>query len=160
MFLNLDVGLFFIFYALIAISLVVSYLYFVLFQKEKPSLEDLPPALLLNRSSQEWWLWLMQPLEKYFVKKETHPNTLGLIALFTMSLSLICFSFGWFVLGGVCILLGGAFDIFNKRLSKKLGLLTPNRLFLISHLDLFGESLMFLGILDYYANTLFFYVIF
>ncbi len=160
MFLNWDVGIIFILHVLITIGLIVSYIYFIFFQKEKPSLDELPPALLLNRSTQEWWLWLTRPLEKRFIKKDTHPNTVGLIAFLMMGLSLICFSFGWFMLGGWCILLASAFDIFNRRLSKKLGLLTQNRLFLNAHLDLLGESLMFLGILDYYANTLFFYVVF
>ncbi len=167
MFLGWDVGIPFILYALVSIVLIASYIYFIVFErvgfvgfKEKPSLEEIPPALLLNRSSQEWWLWLTHPLEKIFLKRDVHPHTLGLISFFITSFSLIGFSFGWFVLAGGCVLLGGTCGIFHKRLLKKQGLLTQNQTFLNFNLDLLGESLMFLGLLDHYTNTLFFYVVF
>ena len=140
MFLNWDVGIIFIIDILIAIGLISSYIYFLFFQKEKPSPDELPPALLLNRSIQAWWLWFIRPLEKNLLKKEVHPNTLGLVSFLTTAFSFFCFSLGWFVFGGWCILLGASFNIFNKRISKKLGLSTQNQLFLNSHLELFGEE--------------------
>src|SRR3989338_9800547 len=76
------------------------------------------------------------------------------------SLSFISFSFGWFIFAGVCVLLVATLEIFAQRASKRLGPTQPQNTFIRSHLELFSESLIFLGILDHYTNTLFFYVIF
>ena len=160
MFLNWDVGIFFIVYALFLLLFIVSYIYFLISKTEKPKTEDLPQALLIHHSVQEWLLWVTHPLEKRLIKKNTHPNTISGFAFSMATLSFIGFSFGWFIFAGVCVLLVATLEIFAQRASKRLGPTQPQNIFIRSHLELFSESLIFLGILDHYTNTLFFYVIF
>lgn len=160
MFLNWDVGIFFILYALFTLLLIASYVYFLLSKTGKPKTDDLPSSILMPHSIQEWWLWMVHPLENVLIKKTTHPITLSGLAFFMAAFSFIGFSFGWFFLAGLCVLLKSSLELFAQRTSKKIGLLQSQALFIRSYVELLSESLIFLGILDYYTNTLFFYVIF
>ncbi|MBI3018644.1 MAG: hypothetical protein HYY61_01980 [Deltaproteobacteria bacterium] len=155
-----DMGIFFIGYALFVLLLIASYIYFLFSKTGKPKTEDLPPILLMHPSVQEWWAWATHPLENHLIKKNIHPNTMSGLAFLMATISFIGFSFGWFVLAGLCMLLESVLEIFARRALKKSGLAQPRRLFICSHLEFLSESLVFLGILDYYTNTLFFYVIF
>ena len=154
----------FVIYATISILLMASYFYFVFFQKDKHAkdqeLKELSASKLVNRVTREWWMWITNPVEEYLVQKKFHPNTLTFLGLAITTLSFIGYSFGWFVFAGWCVLIGGTMDIFDGRIARRLGKTSKSGEFLDANMDRIGESLIFLGLLNYYTNTLFFYIVF
>lgn len=150
-------------YLVISIILLTSYFYFLFFQKNKHKGDkelDKYPSILVGRATKEWWLWLTKPLENYFVRKKFDPDTLSLLGFAITSFSFVGYSFGWFVVGGWCVLLGGTLDVFDGKAARRNNTMTRTGEFLDSNLDRLSDAMTFLGLLNYYANSLFFYTAF
>src|SRR3989338_7827744 len=103
-------------YALITLSILASYFYFLFFKKalhgRDPELNKIANSIMLNRASKEWWLWITAPVERYLLRKQIQPATLGWAAIAFSLLACVGYSFGWFVLAGYSVLLAGRCDMF------------------------------------------------
>jgi len=115
---------------------------------------------LLGSGFKEWWLLLVRPMENYLVEHKYHPNVLTIT---TLIVSIICgyfFHLGWIFLAGVLILAGSTFDIFDGRVARAQGLNSPHGAFFDSCLDRFSEAFIYIGLLSYFRDTYFIYIIF
>ncbi|MBI4040601.1 MAG: CDP-alcohol phosphatidyltransferase family protein [Deltaproteobacteria bacterium] len=162
--MNSSISILLIVYALFLVAMLSSYFYFIFFQKEKHKrdreLGERGESFMVNRTTREWWLWITAPLEEFFIRKKISPNMISLYGLIFAFGSCMAYGFGLFVLGGWCVLLGGTMDIFDGRVARRTGQVSATGDFWDANLDRMGEALMYLGLLNYYANQLFFYVVF
>jgi len=154
----------FIIYLIISIAGLGAYFYFIFMRKDlhtrDQELGERGESVMVNRKTREFWLWMTNPIEEYLVKNRFHPNTVSFIGFAITSFSCIAFTFGWVVVGGWCVLLGGTMDIFDGRVARRTGKITMSGDYLDANLDRISEALMYLGLLNFYANQLFFYVVF
>lgn len=152
------------FYTAVTLSFLASYFYFLLFKKEKhkftPELDTLSSSFMLNRISKEWWMWMTAPVENYFVRKKVAPSTITYASLFFSAIACVGFSFGDFVWAGWAIVFAGTCDLLDGRIARRIGRQTKWGDFLDSTIDRWCEILWYLGLFNFYANTLFFYVVF
>jgi len=157
-------GILFWIYALITLGFVGYYLYFLLFQKKKhkqdTELDNIPDSLMLTRPSKEWGIQLVHPIEEFLVRKKIAPVHISWTSVFFALLACIFYSFGGFVLGGWAVVLSGFCDMLDGRVARRLRMTSQKGEFLDSNLDRLSECLWFLGLFNFYANTLFFYVVF
>ena len=154
----------FIIYAVTTAIVFISYFYFLLFKKDKhkatPELNDISTSFMLNRASKEWWMWITAPIENFLVQKKIKPDTLTHLSLFFSLLACMGYSFGNFVWAGWSVVLAGTCDMFDGRVARKTGTRTKSGEFLDSTMDRWCEIFWYLGLFNFYANTLFFYVVF
>lgn len=151
-------------YAVITIGFVGHFLYFLFFQKEKhrrdSELAAIPDSFMLNRTSREWGVQLVSPIEAFLVKRKVAPVHITWAGLFFALLACIFYSFGGFVLAGWSVVINGFCDMLDGRVARRLKITSQRGEFLDSNLDRLSECLWFLGLFNFYANTLFFYVVF
>ncbi len=115
---------------------------------------------LLGGGFKEWWILLVRPMENYLVEHKYHPNVLTITTLIVSMISGYFFHLGWIFWGGVLILAGSTFDIFDGRVARAQGLNSPHGAFFDSCLDRFSEAFIYLGLLSYFSDTYFIYIIF
>ncbi len=115
---------------------------------------------LLGGGFKAWWLLLVRPMENYLVEHKYHPNVLTITTLIVSMISGYFFHLGWIFLAGVLILAGSTFDIFDGRVARAQGLDSPHGAFFDSCLDRFSEAFIYLGLLSYFRDTYFLYIIF
>ena len=115
---------------------------------------------LLGVGIKEWWLLLVRPIENYLVDNKFHPNVLTITTLIVSIITGFFFHLGWIFVAGVLILAGSTFDIFDGRVARAQGLSSPHGAFFDSCLDRFSEFFIYLGLLSYFRDTYFIYVVF
>lgn len=144
--------------------MLLHYFYFILFQKKlhtaTKDLDKRNVTFLVGRATKEWWFVITRPLENYFIKHKFSPDTITLLGFVITSLSFVGYSFGWFVIGGWCVLLGGTMDMYDGRIAREFHVSSKKGEFFDSVMDRLGEAMMYLGLLNFYGNTLFFYIVF
>lgn len=107
----------------------------------------------------EWWLLLIRPIENYLIDNKYHPNVLTVTTLIVSMISGYFFHLGWVFMGGVLILAGSTFDIFDGRVARAQGLSTPHGAFFDSCLDRFSEAFIYIGLLSYFKDSYYIYIL-
>ena len=115
---------------------------------------------MLGVGIKEWWLLLVRPLENYLIENKFHPNVLTITTLVVSIITGLFFHFGWIFMAGVLILAGSTFDIFDGRVARAQGLNSLHGAFFDSCLDRFSEAFIYLGLLSYFRDSLYIYVVF
>ena len=115
---------------------------------------------LLGVGIKEWWLLLVRPLENYLIENKFHPNVLTITTLIVSIITGYFFHLGWIFMAGVLILSGSTFDIFDGRVARAQGLNSPHGAFFDSCLDRFSEAFIYLGLLSYFKDSVYLYVVF
>ena len=115
---------------------------------------------LLGVGIKEWWLLLVRPLEDYLIENKYHPNVLTITTLIVSIITGYFFHLGWILGAGVLILAGSTFDIFDGRVARAQGLHSPHGAFFDSCLDRFSEAFIYLGLLSYFRDSYYIYVVF
>ena len=115
---------------------------------------------LLGVGIKEWWLLLVRPLENYLIENKFHPNVLTITTLIVSIITGYFFHLGWIFMAGVLILAGSTFDIFDGRVARAQGLNSPHGAFFDSCLDRFSEAFIYLGLLSYFKDSVYLYVVF
>jgi CDP-diacylglycerol--glycerol-3-phosphate 3-phosphatidyltransferase len=123
-------------------------------QKEPPS------SKLLGLGFKTWWLFLMRPIEDYLIEKRIHPNVLTVTTLMVSIITGLLFHLGWVFLAGMLLLAGSTFDIFDGRVARAQGLSSQYGAFFDSCMDRFSEAFIYLGLLSYFHESVFSYVVF
>jgi phosphatidylglycerophosphate synthase len=119
-----------------------------------------PSSKLLGVGIKTWWLLMIRPIEDYLIEQKVHPNILTITTLIVSIITGIFFHLGWIFLAGILLLAGSTFDIFDGRVARAQGLNSEHGAFFDSCLDRFSEAFIYLGILSYFHNSLFSYVVF
>jgi phosphatidylglycerophosphate synthase len=99
-------------------------------------MRDVPGPLLSTASAIDRWL----------VATGVTPDTLTIVSLTCSAAAAVAFGFGWLALGGVLLLAGGAFDLFDGRVARASGTATPRGALLDSFCDRWGELFAFGGL--------------
>ncbi len=129
--------------------------------KERSKNKKGPEATgLLGSGIKTWWLLLMLPIEDYLLKIKIHPNVLTLSTLVVSVVTGVVYHFGWIFVGGILVLAGSTFDIFDGRVARAQGISSQHGAFFDSCLDRFSEAFIYLGILSFFQGSIFSYIVF
>ena len=115
---------------------------------------------LLGSGIKMWWIMLMLPIEDYLLKIKIHPNVLTVSTLVLGAITGVFYHFGWIFAGGILVLAGSTFDIFDGRVARAQGISSEHGAFFDSCLDRFSEAFIYLGLLSFYQGTIFSYIVF
>lgn len=107
---------------------------------------------LVNRWFREYWLWLISPLVRFFIRHRVSPNTLTTIGVVFSLVSAICFWQGAFGLGGWMMIVSSTFDIFDGKVARESGQVTASGSYYDSTMDRVSEGLVFMGLILYYQS--------
>jgi phosphatidylinositol phosphate synthase len=99
-----------------------------------------------------WFLWLISPAERLFLRLKLTPGLFNLGGLVLGLVSGAALALGHLQLGGWAIALGGLCDVFDGRIARARGLASPYGKFIDSTLDRFVEVFAFLGLVVYFAD--------
>ena len=117
-------------------------------------------SMLLAKGIKNWWILLIRPIEDFLVESKVDPNVLTVTTLVVSIITGYSFHLGWFVVAGILLLSGSTFDIFDGRVARAQGLTSEHGAFFDSCLDRFSEAFIYLGLLSYFRDTVFSYVVF
>ena len=115
---------------------------------------------LLSGGIKSWWVFLMSPIEDFLIEREFLPNVLTITTLLVSALAGWFFHLGMIFIAGVLLLAGSTFDIFDGRVARAQGLNSPKGAFFDSCVDRYSEVLIYLGLLSFFRDTFFVYIIF
>ena len=87
----------------------------------------------------------------FLFRKPVNPNLLTVLGALISLVAAAALAFGWFVAGGVLVLLGGACDLVDGVIARHHGLSTRFGAFLDSTLDRLADMALLLGIAMYYV---------
>lgn len=97
-------------------------------------------------------LGLLDPVTGWLVRMGVHPNAITTGGFVVTCSAGLAFHWGNVPLGGLLVLLGGAFDVFDGRVARASGLASAFGSFYDSTLDRISEVIVFLGILSLYND--------
>jgi phosphatidylglycerophosphate synthase len=86
-------------------------------------------------------------------RRPVNPNLLSLIGVLVSLAAAAVFTLGWFALGGLLVVAGGAFDLIDGVVARYHGIATRFGAFLDSTLDRVSDMALLLGIAMYYAHA-------
>lgn len=115
---------------------------------------------LLSGGIKSWWVFLMKPIEDFLIEREFRPNVLTITTLVVSALAGWFFHLGMIFIAGVLLLAGSTFDIFDGRVARAQGLNSPRGAFFDSCVDRYSEVLIYLGLLSFFRDTFFVYIVF
>ena len=115
---------------------------------------------LLSGGVKSWWVFLMRPIEDFLIERKFRPNVLTITTLIVSALAGWFFHLGMIFIAGVLLLAGSTFDIFDGRVARAQGLNSPKGAFFDSCVDRYSEVLIYLGLLSFFRDTFFIYIIF
>lgn len=107
----------------------------------------------LSSHLKEYWYWFIAPAERLCLWLRVTPNTLSVIGLIFCCISGYFFYEGRIGLGGWFMIFGATFDMFDGRIARITGQMSPYGAFFDSVIDRFSESVVFLGLAGLYRNT-------
>ncbi len=115
---------------------------------------------LLSGGIKSWWVTLINPIEEFLVDREFRPNVLTITTLVVSALAGYFFHLGMIFVAGVLLLAGSTFDIFDGRVARAQGLNSPKGAFFDSCVDRYSEILIYMGLLSFFRDTFFIYIVF
>ena len=90
-------------------------------------------------------------LMPFLFRKRVNPNLLTVLGALISLLAAAALALGWFIVGGVLVRVGGAFDLVDGVVARHHGISTRFGAFLDSTLDRLADMALLLGIAMYYA---------
>ena len=102
----------------------------------------------------------MLPIEDYLLKIKIHPNILTISTLVVGGVTGLFYHYGLIFIAGILVLAGSTFDIFDGRVARAQGLNSEHGAFFDSCLDRYSEALIYLGLLSFFRDSVFIYIVF
>ena len=96
---------------------------------------------------------LLHPLVRILSALKVRPDTLTILGWTLSVASAVLFGLGYVRLAGVVMLLGGLFDALDGAVARESNRMSSFGAFLDSTLDRLSESIIFVGIVFYYATS-------
>ena len=115
---------------------------------------------LLSGGIKSWWVSLIRPIEDFLIDKEFRPNVLTITTLVVSALTGYFFHLGMIFVAGVLLLAGSTFDIFDGRVARAQGVNSTRGAFFDSCVDRYSEALIYIGLLSFFKDSFFIYIIF
>lgn len=100
-----------------------------------------------------WYLALIQPVIRVFIKYRLNPNWFTTLSLIISAIAAYYFASGAHRIGGALYLLSGTFDIIDGKVARSSGRVTKFGAIYDSTLDRYSEMLVLFGIIFYYVRT-------
>ncbi|KPK95744.1 hypothetical protein AMJ80_03850 [bacterium SM23_31] len=100
----------------------------------------------LPESMRTWYLNLITPVIKFFIRLEIHPNHFTTLGLIIQLFTIYFLATGKFIIGGILILIAGTCDIIDGQVARERGIGTKFGALYDSALDRYAEFAMFFGI--------------
>ncbi len=94
------------------------------------------------------WIKAVAP---FLFRRPIDPNFLTVTGTLVSLVAAALFPFGWFVTGGLLVLVGGVFDLVDGVVARHHGISTRFGAFLDSTLDRFVDMALFIGLALYFA---------
>ncbi len=107
---------------------------------------------MLPDSVKDWYVDLVDPATRFMAKHRLHPNILTATGFFISISAAVSIFLGSLFYGGILILVGGTFDIFDGRVARSTGLASAFGSFFDSTLDRISEIVIYLSLLYYFVN--------
>ncbi len=107
-----------------------------------PAIEARPPTPLA-KWAQEWWVWVLGPVERAAVSLGISPNAITIASTVVAAAAAWAIAAGSLSLGGWLYLFGASLDIVDGRVARATGRVTRAGAFLDSTLDRVAELLVF-----------------
>jgi CDP-diacylglycerol--glycerol-3-phosphate 3-phosphatidyltransferase len=106
---------------------------------------------MLPDSVKDWYIDLVDPMTRFLVRHRIQPNLLTTIGfLISVAGAVLIFQDSLRV-GGILVLLGGTFDVFDGRVARATGRSSRFGSFFDSTMDRFSEIIIYLSLLNYYV---------
>lgn len=115
---------------------------------------------LLSGGIKSWWVSRVRPVEDFLIERKFSPNVLTITTLVVSALTGYFFHLGLIFVAGILLLAGSTFDIFDGRVARAQGLNSAKGAFFDSCVDRYSEVLIYMGLLSYFSNTFFVYIVF
>lgn len=108
---------------------------------------------LLGRYLRHYLMWVLRPYERALVRLGVSPNAITAASLATAAGSAWAFASGRFALGGWLYLFTGILDIFDGRVARATGRVSPGGAFFDSVMDRYSELIVFSGLAYFYRDS-------
>lgn len=108
---------------------------------------------MINERMQEWGRVQARKIAAWLQWTGLTPNALTLIGLLLNCGVAVILGYGWLLVGGICVLIAGLFDLLDGAMAKVTDHVTPFGSFLDSTLDRYSEVILYGGLLVYLLNT-------
>jgi CDP-diacylglycerol--glycerol-3-phosphate 3-phosphatidyltransferase len=108
---------------------------------------------LLGRHLRHYLMWVLRPYERGLIKLGVSPNMITFASLLTAAASAWAFATGRFATGGWLYLFTGILDIFDGRIARATGRVSPGGAFFDSVMDRYAEMLVFGGMAYFYRDS-------
>ena len=107
---------------------------------------------MLPDSVKDWYVDLLSPVTQFLVRHRIQPNLLTTIGFLINTMAAILIFQGSRIYGGILILVGGTFDVFDGRVARATERTSPFGSFYDSTLDRISEIILYLSLLDYFIS--------
>ncbi|HLD43844.1 MAG TPA: CDP-alcohol phosphatidyltransferase family protein [bacterium] len=144
--------------AFIVVSLVV----FIVISRHRPKtaeIEERHSSIILNKWIREFWMWLLEPIFRFFIFFHISPNAISITGCVVAIFSAAAFAVGHFGLGGWLMVLGASLDFFDGRVARATNRCTQAGSFIDSCLDRVSEGLTLTGLAFFYRDSFIFWVV-
>ena len=108
---------------------------------------------MLPDSVKDWYVDLVDPATRFLVRHRIQPNLLTTVGFVITTLAAVLIFQDSLLFGGILILVGGTFDIFDGRVARATGLSSHFGSFYDSTLDRFSEIIIYLSLLYYFESN-------
>jgi len=108
---------------------------------------------LLGRYLRHYLMWVLRPYERVLIKLGVSPNAITMTSLGTAAASAWALGTGRFSLGGWLYLFTGILDIFDGRVARATGTVSPGGAFFDSVMDRYSELVVFGGLAYFYRGS-------
>jgi len=142
---------------------VLIFIYFIIFvyphREHSEETKRRPKSFVSNAVFREFWYFIMEPLKQKLIRWGVLPNTITLWGLLFSVGAGVAFSVGRFGLGGWFVILAATCDVYDGLLARARKLTLKSGAFFDSTLDRVGETAMFFGLLYYFRNDTFWFIV-
>lgn len=122
--------------------------------------KDRHASRFLNRWFRSYWVWLISPIERFFIRCRISPNALTMIGfLISGVFACLAYAAGHLGVAGWMVIMGGTFDMFDGRVARATGQVTRSGAYFDAVMDRYGEGVAYFGLLYFYRNHPMFWVV-
>jgi len=116
-------------------------------------------SAFVNRWFRGYWVWLISPIERFFVRSRITPNQLTLIGLVVSSLAGLFYAYGRLGLAGWMVILGGTFDMFDGRVARITNQVSRTGAYFDAVMDRYSEGIAYCGLLYFFRDHWMFWLV-
>jgi phosphatidylglycerophosphate synthase len=107
---------------------------------------------LLGRTLRHYLMWVLRPYERTLIRLGVSPNAITFASLLAAMATGWSLATGRFALGGWLYLFTGILDIFDGRIARATGQVSPGGAFFDSVMDRYSELVVFGGLAYFYRD--------